>query len=107
MFITRAEYLSNTDFLNEEESFKTHRAYLSQFVTPDTITYVATKVGHNRLMSSTDRYLNDIPLHIWDRLTTVLPFNYDALREAGETASLGTLVCVAKEAARQYIESQA
>lgn len=68
MVITRADYLANIHLQNEEERSNSYRAYIGQFVTPDTISYVVNAIGHKRLMSSTDRHLNDIPLDTFDRI---------------------------------------
>ena len=91
---TRHQYLTNQC---------THREYYAQFVTPDCKARVKSNIGMDRLLASTDPNLNDIPLGEWDRLAFgIMPA--DALRAAGDYATLGGQVCTLKEAARQVIE---
>ena len=120
--ITRVDYMANASLL--------HRAYHAQFVRPWMKQAILDTIGLDALLSSTDRYLNDIPLDKWDRLVY-----YDAngkavvngrsvwtrekkwydnprwaevsseLRKAGDFFSIATGVCILKEAARQIIEA--
>jgi hypothetical protein len=82
-----------------------HRRYYGQFVSEATIRRVVQAIGADALRRSTDQHLNDIPLEQWDRLTPHLPLarRFEA---AGDYATLAGLVCVAKEAARQWLEQQ-
>jgi len=75
---------------------RTHRKHFAQFVTQQTIDNVVRAIGAKKIISSTDFYLNDIPLKKWDRLAPML------MRKG---FSLSDCVCTAKEAARQYIEN--
>mgnify|MGYP000298472842 CR=1 FL=1 len=111
--ITRVDYMANASLL--------HRAYHAQFVRPWMKQAILDTIGLDALLSSTDRYLNDIPLDKWDRLVY-----YDANGKAvvngrkvwtrktvwynkpgwiEDGFSLGTGVCILKEAARQIIEA--
>jgi len=79
-----------------------HREYHAQFVNGIIKANVLNAVGLDRLMSSTDPHLNDIPLAIWDAIPV---FNVDKpMREAGDYLTLAGKVCICKEAARQIIE---
>jgi hypothetical protein len=109
--ITRKDYLAGSAYL--------HRAYFAQFVTTDTREAVKLAIGLDRLRTSTDAHLNDIPLHEWDALVgypgdtqcsppawrVLLPIDRAAIKAAGEVISCSTLICIAKEAARQLIET--
>lgn len=86
-----------------------HRQYYAQFVTPYIKGSVRDVIGLDRLMSSTDEHLNDIPLHRWDRLSGALRVVLSIPNEYGDGKryySLGGGVCILKEAARQIIEEQ-
>ena len=85
-----------------------HAEYYSQFVTKDVTHIVVNRIGHNNLMHSTDEHLNDIPLIKWDKLHHILlPIVGRSLSIAnGMGVSLSDTVCVAKQAARLYIDSQ-
>jgi hypothetical protein len=98
--LTRADYMAHS---NEPGS---HRRFYAQFVNAATISTVARFIGHDALMRSTDPHMNDIPLAKWDRLAGRLPL---AIRfaDVGDYPTLAGWVCIAKEAARQYIERQA
>ena len=92
--ITRKEYMSGA---------ATHADYYGQFVTERTRQAVAAAIGADKIRNSTDPHFNDIPLHLWDRLTTSLPAV--SIRSVGDDyPTLAGLVCVAKEAARQIKE---
>ena len=62
-------------------------------------------IGRERLKQSTHPHLSDIPLNEWDRLTATLPGS-NGFSKAGDYYTKANGVCLAKEAARQYIESQ-
>jgi len=83
----------------------THREYYAQFVTEAHIQNVAKFVGHDRLLNSQDEHLNDIPLYVWDRLAM---FQVGYMRKwtaaGNKSISQSDLVCISKEAAKQYIE---
>jgi hypothetical protein len=76
--------------------------YYAQFVTEAARQIVLNTIGRERILKSTNKYLNDIPLHLWDRLS----FPVKGLKEAGDYLTLAGKVCIAKEIARQYKESQ-
>lgn len=97
------------DYMNEPYEARStdapHRRYYAQFVNARTIAYVVGRIGSAKIKASTDRSFNDIPLALWDQLSHGLPL---AMRfeNAGDYCTLGGLVCVAKEAARQHAEQQ-
>lgn len=96
---TRADYLATP--LAEQPA--AHRRYYAQFVNQRTIDYVVRAIGADRLLASTDPHFNDIPLPKWDNLVRYLPLAA-SLRDTGDYLTLGGGVCIAKEAARQYVE---
>ena len=96
----RSEYMDRNSTV--DDTFALHRAYYAQFVTPEIVAYVARRIGMDAIMASTDKHMNDIPLSRWDALhPELLRSQFAKLKELGEGQSLGTTVCVAKEAARQ------
>lgn len=99
---TRADYMK----ASREESPAAHRRYYAQFVNAHTIAHVVARIGAAKLRASTDEHLNDIPLAHWDALAGNLPLA-QSLKIAGDYLTLGNAVCIAKEAARQWLESQA
>jgi hypothetical protein len=111
--MTRSEYMANSQ---QPGAF---RAYHAQFVTPEVTQAVLRSIGLARILASKDPHLNDIPLHLWDRIigfrdTMRAGTSLDttlgcaaALRAAGDFPSCGVLVCIMKEAARQIQESHA
>lgn len=101
--ITRKEYM-DTPRTSEEQAAVAHRAYWSQFVDGRTVSYVVRTIGALTLLRATDPHLNDIPLRRWDAMVHTLPVAR-SMKEAGDYYTLGACVCIAKEAARQYIES--
>jgi len=100
---TRSEYM-HSDLSDRSVARGLHRRYYAQFVNDRTITYVIQSIGGNRLLASTDEHLNDIPLKEWDRLSTTGMPLAAKFTDAGDYATLAGLVCVAKEAARQWLE---
>ena len=80
----------------------THEEYFAQFVNDRTIDAVVSFIGEDVLRRSTDENLNDIPLDLWDKLSAFIPLNI-RFDEVGEVPSIGTYVCIAKEAARQFL----
>lgn len=77
-----------------------HQQYYGQLVNDRTIRVVVSRLGKNRLMSG-----QKIPLAEWDRFSCILPLAlpFGAL---GDYPTLCGWVCVAKEAARQFVESE-
>lgn len=98
---TRQQYM--TDSFRDGSA--AHQKYFGQFVTPQTIQRVVSSLGADRIKASTDEHFNDIPLALWDRLTPHLPGS-NKFKLAGDYYTLGNGVCLAKEAARQWLESQ-
>lgn len=108
--ITRKHYLNNE---------VTHRKYFAQFVNKAVKQEVLDYIGKDALLNSKDEHLNDIPLKKWDALAgysffngklivkpyDIKPINLDLIKQANETASCATLVCIYKEAAKQIIEN--
>jgi hypothetical protein len=100
----------------------THREYYGQFVNDGVISAVVRTIGARKILASTDPHLNDIPLHRWDALAGYSNRQYsreherftggllmhlvgrDLSKANGGGVSPSDLVCVAKEAARQYKE---
>ena len=93
--ITRKQYM-------DKEA--THREYYGQFVTPKYAKAIAERIGVDRLIASKDPHLNDIPLREWDLLWVPIETK-SKLKECDDIWSNSALVCISKEAARQYIES--
>lgn len=98
--MTREEYMAQSAGADPRAA---HRTYYAQFVSARTITHVVQRVGPNVLRASTDEHFNDIPLRIWDVVARGLPIAAP-FETFGDYATLGGLVCVAKEAARQWRE---
>ena len=100
--MTRKEYMS-LPFSEDAVRFEQHDAYYRQFVTEYEVGRVAAKFG-DRIMISDDEHLNDIPLHEWD----IVQLSWDCqnlLKQAGETTTAATRVCVLKAAARMFKEA--
>lgn len=98
---TRAQYMADA----QTDGMTAHRRYFGQFVTPATIYRVVHLIGKDKLLSSKDEHMNDIPLELWDRLVPELPGS-SGFRKAGDYYTISLGVCLAKEAARQWIETQ-
>jgi hypothetical protein len=82
----------------------THREYYAQFVTDELKSTILNIVGIERLLKSTDAHLNDIPIIMWDSISA--PFGTSAkMKSRGDSLTLSGQVCIAKEAAKQIIES--
>lgn len=94
--ITRQEYMDGK---------ATHEQYYGQFVTDALKRAVTDRFGIETLVNSTDPHFNDIPLGQWDAFSQTMPFLV-SMRKVFEAQgnrgwSLATVVCLAKEAARQ------
>ena len=98
--ITRAQYMADSAI----DGPAAHRKCYGQFVTPGTISRVVSAIGADVLTASTNPHFNDIPLARWDRLVPMLPGSA-GFAKAGDYYTLANGVCLAKEAARQYVES--
>ena len=103
--ITRSQYLNAPTALGMTPA-EAHRAYYAQFVGPGTVNLIVMQIGADRLMASTDPHFNDIPLDRWDRnhLLGRLPLAR-RLEDAGDYPTTAGLLSIAKEAARQFVES--
>jgi len=99
--MTRSEYME----ASREDGHAAHRAYFGQFVTESTISRVVAAIGADTLRASTDPHMNDIPLSRWDRLVPQLPGSA-GFRKAGDYYTTSHGVCLAKEAARQWLDRQ-
>ncbi len=104
--IQRADYLAHK---------ATHREYYSQFVTPYVKQTVIRAIGKSAILASTDEHFNDIPLSKWDAIIgwsdfSRVPLATDlgsgaALRACGDYPTPAGIVCIMKEAAKQFKES--
>lgn len=90
--ITRFQYL-NGEF--------DHDQYYNQFVNGPIIYLVGGRLG-NQIAKSSDPYFNDISLRLWDLMAPNIKAMLDLskLKQAGETWSLSTSICIAKQAAK-------
>ena len=104
--MTRNEYMTQYTGKSREEQRALHRAYYAQFVNERTISYVVRVIGADRLLRARDEHLNNIPLGKWDAMVSSLPVAAP-MKDFGDYYTLGNCVCIAKEAARQYIERHA
>lgn len=102
---TREQYLKSSVGENRHAGPANHRRYYSQFVDAQVITRVVRSIGAERLRKSTDPHFN-IPLARWDRLAQNLGPLAINFKSVGDYATQAGLVCVAKEAARQWVEAQ-
>lgn len=105
--MNRKEYMAEYSGKTKEEQFKVFRDYYGQFVNADVKRVVLNFIGVNRIMNSTDKHFNDIPLAMWDNLFGALKMSF--LKKNMEInnnncVSLADIVCMAKEAARQIKE---
>ena len=92
---TRKDYLDNKC---------THREYYAQHVTDGTINTVLCHFSKAKLKKAhlEDENLNSIPMAQWDNIGHYISIDFEKTEDA---RSLGGVVCVLKEAARQIIES--
>ena len=95
------------DYMNSplEDRAATHRKYYAQFVNARTIAFVANWIGEDALRNSKDGHFNDIQLQQWDAMKGILPMAA-RMEPYGDYLTLGGIVCIAKEAARQWLEQQ-
>lgn len=102
---TRKEYMS-TILVDRELAARLHRKYYAQFVNDRVIVRVVWTVGKENIMNSTDAHFNDVPMGLWDEAgKTAKPFAIK-FADVGDFPSDAGLVCVVKEAARQYVEME-
>lgn len=102
--MNRKEYIRANAGTGDEAARRFHREYYAQFVAPRTINHVVGIIGADRILQSTDRHMNDIPITEWDTASLAMPLKV-TFRSLGDHPSHGGLVCIAKEAARQHIEA--
>jgi hypothetical protein len=88
---------------NYLEKICTHSQYYSQFiVNPEFLTYVANFIGIKNLESSVSPNFNDIDLRYWDVISP--PTGTSAkMKSLGDSLTLSGCVCIAKEAAREFL----
>ena len=98
---THQQYMADS----HAEGIAAHRRFFGQFVTPATIERVVEFIGKDNLLNSIDRRFNDIPLAKWEKITSQLPGSA-GFAKAGDYYTLSNGVCLAKEAARQWIDAQ-
>jgi hypothetical protein len=86
----------------------THREYYAQFVTPRVKRIVKDRFGIEQLVNTPDQEnLNTLNLSTWDGLVPLLWMDFticSLLKSANEWRTLGSGVCILKEAAKQLIE---
>lgn len=103
MSITHREYVQDSERL--------HQDFYQQLVTEDTLHYVCTRIGVQRLLKSEDPHFNDIipssgrGSWLWDHT----PIDLQKARELGEVGinsspSLSTRTCVGKAAAQMLLD---
>ena len=90
---------------DREASRATHRRYYAQLVNENTIRRVVAAIGPDRLLASTAEHFNDIPLDRWVRVSACIPIAR-RFEELGDYTTTSGLVCVAKEAAQQWLDRQ-
>ncbi len=86
-----------------------HDTYYAQFVTADMLSYVAIVIGKDKIIASTDKHFNDIPLRHWDSLANSMHNGWGLLAKSNASTtrdnipniSLSDKVSALKEAARQ------
>jgi hypothetical protein len=105
--MNRKEYMAEYSGKTKEEQLKIFRVYYGQFVNAYVKQVVLNFISLNRIMNSTDKHFNDIPLVMWYSLFGALKMSF--LKKNMEInnnncVSLADIVCMAKEAARQIKE---
>ena len=105
---TRKQYMDEYTKagLDKAKTRKLYREYTAQFVDGSIKKQVLRYFPEERLVASEDEHLNDIPLKQWDDCMMFMASGRlnNKLKEAGDCVSKATLVCIAKEAARQIID---
>ncbi len=96
---TRQEYL---------DGLVSHQAYYGQFVDEHLRKTIADNFGVEWLQEAyrLEKYFNRIPLYEWDAyypLFTQLGGLPKLVKQAGDSWSLSTCVCIVKEAARMVV----
>jgi len=105
--MTRKEYMDANS--TTSDTFKLHHDYYAQFVTPVIMHRVVERIGGDWIKRAlvTDRHMNNIPLGLWDGFHQWIPgMTRDKRKELGEGNSISTSVCIAKCAARMWVNEQ-
>lgn len=101
--------ITRKDYINSPSCKLTHRRFYAQFVTPEIRQAVQESFGAEALIEEHSKcpHFNSIPIQYWDALAIIEKesVDHDLLREAGESWSQCTGLCILKEAARQIVES--
>lgn len=108
--MNREEYMESAGVKADSKTERTaaHRAYYGQYVDEKVKLLVHQMIGLSNLQKSTDPHFNDIPLRRWDVMVTLLGQTMaKKLKENGDTLSLGSGVCILKEAAHQIVGKRA
>lgn len=110
--MNRQQYMERTARTSSnEQAFQLHREYYSCLASASGLTFwVFPSPMRERILKSTDPYLNDIPLGAWDQLSARLTSHIRQANKAvngRNTYSLCEGVCILKEIARQYREDKA
>jgi hypothetical protein len=101
--ITRKEYMNAS--LQDQPAM--HRAYYGEVVRATNTRVSATLVTRaQEALAKGDTHLNTIPLAQWDFLVRTLRGVDAELKKRGDYLTLGTGVCVLKEAAKLQAEGK-
>ena len=93
---SRAQYLNNDC---------THQEYYAQFIPGGYTNYVINTIGRASLKRSKDEHLNDIALKRWDALASPAGITHQ-IKKAGTYFTLSDHVCIAKTAAKLWLETE-
>jgi len=95
----RSEYLA----ASQEDMPAAQRTYYAQFVDNDIVELVLCRIGAITIMDH-KHDLHKIPLRKWDNLAPAIwALSRQRLAMYGEPLTMSAAVCIAKEAARQYV----
>ena len=97
---TGPEFITRSDYMEGKAS---HREFYGQFVNDDVIKVVVASISSKKILGTEDKHFNDISNDFWDRVPMrhYMPIQFS---DVGDFPSQAGLTCVAKEAARQYVE---
>ena len=89
----------------------THREYYSQFVTVGVKNAVLREIGKENILDAfkTSEHFSKIPLKTWDTIADYQITSWEIssqMKKAGDYLTLGSAVCIAKEAALQIATSE-
>ena len=91
--------INRADFMADKVTFD---QYYNQFVDQKVITLVVDMIGADKILNSTDKHFNDIPLADWDAVGACLP---NIKWPKDDWSSRSGLVCIGKQAATRYKRS--